>query len=158
MSEEKAKAAEAQQLDIQKIYLRDVSLETPNSPRVFAEQWNPQIKLQINTGTEALTEALREVILTLTVTASLGDKTAFLVEVQQAGIFGLQGFSEEQLGTILGAFCPSVLFPYAREAVDSMVVKAGFPPLMLKPVNFDALYRQHLQAQQDQQPVSEVKH
>jgi preprotein translocase subunit SecB len=156
MSEDKA--AEAQQLDIQKIYLRDVSLETPNSPRVFAEQWNPQIKLQINTGTEALTEMLREVVLTLTVTASLGDKTAFLVEVQQAGIFALQGFAEEQLGAILGAFCPGILFPYAREAVDSMVVKAGFPPLMLKPVNFDALYLQHRQAQQDQQPVSGAKH
>jgi preprotein translocase subunit SecB len=157
MSEDKA--AEAQQLDIQKIYLRDVSLETPNSPRVFAEQWNPQIQLQINTGTEALTEALREVVLTLTVTASLGDKTAFLVEVQQAGIFALQGFSEEQLGVILGAFCPGILFPYAREAVDSMVVKAGFPPLMLKPVNFDALYHQHVRSQQDPpQPVPEAKH
>ncbi len=157
MSEEKA-AETQQQIDIQKIYLRDASLETPNSPRIFAEQWSPQIKLQINTGTNALAENLHEVVLTLTVTATLGDRTAFLVEVQQAGVFALQGFAKEQLGALLGAFCPNMLFPYARETVDSMVVRAGFPPLMLKPINFDALYHQHVQARQVQQSGSDVKH
>ena len=139
-----------QQFEIQKIYLKDVSLETPNSPMIFTQQWKPEINLQINTAASQLAENVHEVVITLTVTAKQDDKVAYLVEVQQAGIFGLQGFSKEQMGPMLGAYCPNVLFAYGREAVDSLVSKGGFPQLMLKPVNFDALYLQHVKAQQAQ--------
>ena len=161
MSEEKPAAGEKpqQQFDIQKIYLKDASLETPNSPHIFKEQWSPEIKLQINTSTSSLSETTYEVVLNLTVTAELGEKTAFLVEVQQAGIFFLKGFPNDQMGPMLGAFCPSILFPYAREAIDALVIKGGFPPLMVKPVNFDALYLQHVQARQTQEAATPgVKH
>ena len=139
-----------QQFEIQKIYVKDVSLETPHSPMIFTQQWKPEVNLQINTATSQLAENVHEVVLTLTVTAKQGDKTAYLVEVQQAGIFGLKNFNKEQIGPMLGAYCPNILFAYGREVVDSLVSKAGFPQLMLKPVNFDALYVQHVQAQQKQ--------
>lgn len=130
---------------IQRLYLKDASLETPNSPNVFTKQWKPEINLEMNTHTNALSEEHFEVVLTLTVTAKNEGDTAFLVEVQQGGIFLVAGMNEQETGHALGAFCPSVLFPYAREAVDAMVTKASFPPLMLAPVNFDALYAQRLQ-------------
>ena len=147
MSDEKP----AQKLEIQRVYLKDVSLETPNSPQIFSErQWQPEINLQINSTSAIVSDELREVVLKLTVTAKLGDRTAYLVEVQQAGVFMLTGFPDEQLGPVLGAFCPNILFPFAREAIASLVSKGGFPPLLLNPVNFDALYLQHTQAQKQQ--------
>ena len=139
--------ASQHQLEIQKIYLKDVSLETPNSPMIFREPWKPEIQIQLNSNASGMSEQLYEVVLTLTVTAKLGDKTAYLAEVQQAGIFTLKGFDDNQLGPVLGAFCPNVLYPFAREAVASLVGKGGFPPLLLNPVNFDALYLQRLQSQ-----------
>jgi preprotein translocase subunit SecB len=154
MSDEKP----AQKLEIQRVYLKDVSLETPNSPQIFSErQWQPEINLQINSTSAIVSDELREVVLKLTVTAKLGDKTAYLVEVQQAGVFMLFGFPDEQLGPVLGAFCPNILFPFAREAIASLVSKGGFPPLLLNPVNFDALYLQHAQAQK-QQAAEKVGH
>lgn len=148
MTEESNASAQApQQFDIQKVYVKDLSLETPNSPLIFAEQWQPQINLQINSVAQQLAEQTFEVVLTLTVTAKQGDKTAYLVEIKQAGLFALKGFPNEQLGPVLGAFCPNLLFPYVREAVDALLIKGGFPPLALKPVNFDAIYMQQLQAQ-----------
>ncbi|HXH02951.1 MAG TPA: protein-export chaperone SecB [Candidatus Competibacteraceae bacterium] len=138
------------QFEIQKLYLKDASLETPNSPFVFTQQWQPEISLQLATQTSQVADDLHEVVLRLTVTAKLGDKTAYLVEVQQAGLFTLLNFPTEQMGPMLGAYCPNILFAYAREAVDNLVAKGGFPALALKPVNFDALYLQHLQAQQVQ--------
>ncbi len=144
-----------QQFEIQKIYLKDVSVETPNSPLIFTEQWKPEVNLQLNHTANGIAEQVHEVVLTLTVTAKQADKTAYLVEIKQAGIFGLRGFSGDQLGAMLGAYCPNMLFPYAREAISSLIQKSGFPPLLLNPVNFDALYMQQLARQkaaaQDQQ-------
>lgn len=142
----------SQQLEIQKVYLKDVSLETPNSPMIFTEQWKPEINVQLNSNASPITDNVHEVVLTLTITARLGDKTAYLAEVHQAGIFALKGFDAQQLGPVLGAFCPNVLYPFAREAIASLVGKGGFPPLLLNPVNFEALYLQRRQAQKTAAP------
>lgn len=138
------------QFAIQRIYARDVSFESPNSPAIFREEWKPQVKLDLNTKTRSLDEGVYEVLLVVTVEAKLGEKTAFLAEVQQAGIFTLAGFPDETRDQMLGAYCPSVLFPYAREAVDAAVTKGSFPALMLAPVNFDALYLQNKQKNQSE--------
>jgi preprotein translocase subunit SecB len=143
------------QLEIQKIYLKDVSLETPNSPKVFTETWQPETSVQLDNVAERLAEDVYEAVLTLTVTAKLGEKTAYLIEIQQAGIFTIKGFNDEQLGHILGAFCPNTLFPFAREALASLINKGGFPAVLLNPINFDALYLQRLQTQQAQQERTE---
>lgn len=141
-----------QHFEIQKIYLKDVSLETPSSPAVFAEQqWRPEVNLQLNHRVNTLAEDRYEVVLTLTVTAKQGDKTVYLVEVQQAGLFVINGFPQQHLGAMLGAFCPNILFPYGREVISSLIQKGGFPSLMLQPVNFDALYLQQLQARKQAQ-------
>jgi preprotein translocase subunit SecB len=137
-----------QQIEIQKIYLKDVSLETPNSPQIFTQQGTADTNLQIGNGSKQIAEDIYEVVLTLTVTVKVDDKTAYLVEVQQAGIFNIGGFPAEQMGALLGAFCPNVLFPYAREALDSLVTKGGFPPILLRPVDFNSIYLQHQQARQ----------
>jgi preprotein translocase subunit SecB len=137
-----------QQFAIQKLYVKDASLESPNAPGIFQEgQWQPEVNVQINTEGKTVTENLHEITLTLTVTAKQQGKTAFLVEVKQAGLFLLSGFAKEQLGGMIGAYCPEVLFPFAREAVADLVGKAGFPQLLLAPVNFNALYMQHQQQQ-----------
>lgn len=138
----------SQHFDIQKIYIKDISLETPNSPGIFTEQWQPQTEVRLETGATPLTQDLFEVVLTVTITAKLGDRTAYLAEVQQAGIFTLKGFEDAQMGQMLHAFCPNVLFPFAREELASLIGKGGFPALLLNPINFDALYLQRLQQQQ----------
>lgn len=130
------------QFAIQRIYTRDVSFESPNAPAIFREEWKPQIKLDLNTRTRSLDDNVVEVVLIITVEAKIGEKTAFLTEVQQAGVFTVSGFPDETRDQMIGAYCPSVLFPYAREAVDTAVTKGSFPALMLAPVNFDALYLQ----------------
>lgn len=135
------------QFGIQRIYTRDVSFESPNTPAIFQQEWKPQVKLDLNTKTRELSEGVYEVTLVVTVESKLGETTAFLVEVQQAGIFNLGGFSEDARDQMLGAYCPSLLFPYAREAIDSAVTKGSFPALMLAPVNFDVLYQQSKQKQ-----------
>ncbi|MDH5229824.1 MAG: protein-export chaperone SecB [Gammaproteobacteria bacterium] len=135
------------EFSIQKIYCKDVSFETPNSPEIFREQWQPEVNLQIGNATKILAENIHEIVLTVTVTAKLGDKTAYLVEVQQAGIFNIINYTQEEMGIMVGAYCPTVLFPYVREVVSDIVTKGGFPQLLLAPVNFDALYQQHLQQQ-----------
>lgn len=137
---------------IQKLYVKDASFESPNSPAVFSEgEWSPEISVQLNTESNALADNVFEVILKITVTASHEEKTAFLVEMHQAGVFTLEGFDDEENAGMLGSYCPNVLFPFAREAINDMVGKGGFPQLLLAPVNFDALYQQHLQ----QQPAAE---
>lgn len=142
---------EQQQFSIQKIFIKDVSFESPNAPAVFTEgEWKPEVNVQINTETKAINEGLHEVTLTVTVTAKQLEKTAFLVEVKQSGIFQMVGFEQEQMGGMLGAYCPETLFPYAREAISDMVTKGGFPQMLLSPVNFNALYMQHQQQQQAQ--------
>lgn len=148
MSEEQPQ----QQFAIQKIFIKDVSFESPNAPAVFTEgEWKPEVNVQINTEAKALNEGLHEVTLTITVTAKQLEKTAFLVEVKQCGIFQMSGFEQEQIGGMLGAYCPETLFPYAREAISDLVTKGGFPQMLLSPVNFNALYMQHQQQQQTQQ-------
>lgn len=142
--------ANQQQFSIQKIYLKDVSFESPNSPAVFTGEWKPEVNVQLNSEIKGLDNNMHEVILSVTVTAKQQDKTAFLVEVKQAGLFQLSGFEQEQLGGMLGAYCPETLFPYAREAISDLVTKGGFPQLLLSPVNFNALYMQHQQQQQAQ--------
>lgn len=147
MSEEESSQpanAAQQQFAVQKIYLKDVSFETPNSPDIFNDQAQPEIGLQLNSKVKQLEAGLFEVVLEITVTARQGEKTGFLVEVQQAGIFVISGFDEDQAKSLIGSYCPNTLFPFAREAVSDLVTKGGFPPLLLAPINFDALYDQQL--------------
>jgi preprotein translocase subunit SecB len=143
------------QFSIQKIYIKDMSFETPNSPRIFTEKWEPSVDFNLGSHVESLENSLYEVALTVTITVRSGDTTAYLVEVNQAGIFVLSGFTDQEMGPMVGSFCPNILFPYAREAVSDLVAKGGFPQLLLAPVNFDALYAQHLQ-QVQQAPASET--
>ncbi|EKD77031.1 MAG: preprotein translocase subunit SecB [uncultured bacterium] len=139
-------APSAPEFAIQRLYVKDLSLETPNTPKIFLEPWEPQIHMDLATDASLkLDENVREVVLTVTVTVKIKEKVAFLVEVKQAGIFAMKGFSEEQLHHALGSFCPNILYPYAREVVSDAVMRAGFPQLYLAPVNFDVLYEQQKQ-------------
>ncbi|ROR98872.1 protein translocase subunit secB [Sinobacterium caligoides] len=152
MAEENAAAGpEGQQFALQRIFIKDLSFEAPQGAAAFKQQWRPQVNLDLNTRNSKLDDDNYEVVLTLTVTAKQDDETAFLIEVQQGGIFLCKGLEGEQLHQVLGSLCPSILFPYARETIDSLVVKGSFPPLMIAPVNFEALYQQAL-VQQDQKP------
>ena len=143
-----ANAEQQGQFNIQKVYTRDISFEAPNSPKVFTEKWEPKNNLDLNTNASPIGENTYEVVLSLTVTAKLGETTAYLCEIHQAGIFSIEGFSDTDLHTMLGSFCPNILFPYAREAVSDIVTRGGFPQLLLAPINFDALYEQHMQQAQ----------
>ena len=155
MADEQSQAAGAaeeeqvqQQFTMQRIYAKDVSFESPASPDIFRQNWQPNVNVDLNTKSSAVDETgNHEVVLTITVTAKIEEKSAFLVEVQQAGIFFTSGIDAESLKQILATVAPNILFPYAREAIDNLVVKGGFPPLMLAPVNFDALYRQAMEQQ-----------
>ncbi len=133
---------------LQRIYLKDLSFESPNAPATFQQEWKPQVNMDLNTENNQLSDNQWEVTLTLTITAKVGDKSAFLVEIQQAGVFLIEGLNPQQLAQTLGAFCPNLLFPYARETVDTMVVKGSFPALMLQPVNFDAIYAEAVRRKQ----------
>lgn len=146
------------QFGIQKIYIKDVSFETPNSPEVFTLQWEPQVDINLGTNTQRLDEGVYEVALNITLTLKLGAKTAYLIELTQAGIFTASGFEDAEMGHLMGSYCPNLLFPYAREAVSDLVAKGGFPPMLLTPVNFDALYAQHLNQMQNGNEASATKH
>jgi len=135
------------QFALQRIYTKDISFETPNSPAIFTVKWEPAINVEINSANVQLQAGLFEVVLTVTVTAKLGDKTAYLAEVKQAGIFVMAGFNEQDQGGMLNSYCPNLLFPYAREVISDLVSKGSFPQMLLTPINFDALYAQHLQQQ-----------
>ncbi len=146
------------QFVLQRIYTKDISFETPNSPAIFTEQWEPAINVNLNSANTQLQEGLFEVVLSVTVTATVGEKTAYLAEVQQAGIFVVSGFNEQEMGGMLNSYCPNMLFPFAREVISDLVNKGSFPQMLLAPINFDALYAQHLQAQSakagsEEQPV-----
>ncbi len=145
---------------IDKIYVKDLSLEVPNAPQVFLEQAQPQLEVQLASSGERLPQdGLYEVVVTLTVTAKAGDKTVFLVEAAQAGIFTISGVPEQDLDPVLGIACPNILFPYARETIASTINRAGFPAVNLAPVNFEAIYAQRLQEQQAQNgPRIEIAH
>ncbi|AIZ35176.1 protein-export chaperone SecB [Pseudomonas sp. K1(2024)] len=137
------------QFSLQRIYVRDLSFEAPKSPQIFRQQWEPSVSLDLNTRQKALEGDFHEVVLTLSVTVKNGDEVAFIAEVQQAGIFLISGLDGQSMSHTLGAFCPNILFPYARETLDSLVTRGSFPALMLSPVNFDALYAQELQRMQE---------
>lgn len=133
--------------NIEKIYVKDLSIEVPNAPQVFLEREAPQIDMQLNSRSEPIEAGIYQSVLTVTVTARLNDKTMFLIECAQAGIFRIENVPNEALEPTLAVACPNILFPYAREAVSDASVRAGFPPVMLQPVNFELLYLQQRQAQ-----------
>ncbi|WP_206483105.1 protein-export chaperone SecB [Thalassotalea sp. G2M2-11] len=146
----------APQFAIQRVYTKDISFETPNSPAIFQQEWKPELKLDLDTRSAKLTDDTYEVVLALTVTATVGDQTAFLAEVQQAGIFTIGNLPASQLAHTIGAFCPSTLFPYAREAVASLVNRGSFPQINLAPVNFDALYASYVQQRSQEQQAEQA--
>lgn len=139
-------SAPVQQFNINRLYIKDLSFESPAAPELFTtiEKWNPHINLQINTETRGVGDDIYEVVLSVTATASVEDKTAYLVEIKQAGLFLIKGFEKSQRDGLLGSHCPGTLFPFAREVISGLVAKGGFPQLVLEPINFDALYAQHL--------------
>ncbi len=136
-------ATPAPEFALERIYIRDLSFESPRAPEVFREPWQPQLQLDINARTNGLGDERFEVILTVTVNAkSPAGQTQMIVEVQQGGVFRIRGLPEDQLRRVLATHCPGILFPYVRETIDTLVVKGGFPPLMLAPVNFDAMFEE----------------
>ena len=141
---------------IEKIYTKDISLEIPNAPQIFLERETPEIEVQLRSESSSISEDLYQVLLTVTVTAKFGEKTMFLIEVGQAGIFQLRNIPAENFDPILSVACPNVLFPFAREAISDLCNRAGVPPVLLAPVNFDGMYQQRLQAQQQSVPSGEV--
>lgn len=139
------------QLAIQKIYVKDLSFEAPNTPGVFTEQLNPSVDIHFSNETNELGENQYEVVLQVTVTVKQDERSIYLVEAKQAGIFTVSGFPAEHIPAILATACPNILFPYVREVVSDIVVKGGFPQMLLAPVNFEALYAQELQRRQGEQ-------
>lgn len=133
---------------IQKIYTKDISFEAQSTPNVFKAQWQPKANVNVDTTSLKIDDDVYEVELSLTVTVKNGDKNAYLIEVSQAGIFTLQDMPEDQIAPMLGAFCPTTLFPYAKETIDSLINRGGFPQINLAPINFDALYMQQFAKQQ----------
>ena len=130
------------QLVLQKIYIKDLSFESPRSPDVFSSNVSPQTKLNIKSSASEVAPDTQEVTLTLTVEAIDGDKTLFMLEIEQAGLFRIQGYSSEEARTLIGSYCPGTLYPFAREAISDVITRGGFPQLLLQPINFDALYAQ----------------
>ena len=135
-------------LGVVKIYVKDFSFESPQAPGVFnIQEWSPNTNLNLRSSHSSVSDTLHEITLTVTIDAKEGDsdKTLFLVELQQAGLFEITGYNEEEMGALIGSFCPNVLFPYARESISTTIQKGGFPEFILQPINFDALYQQSLQ-------------
>ena len=145
---------EAPSFAIEKLYVKDLSLEVPNAPAIYVERETPEISLQLQTGGLKVSDDLYEVTLTTTVTAKIGEKTVFLVEVGQSGLFRIRNIPDENLEPLLSIACPNILFPYAREAVSESVTRAGFAPVVLQPVNFEAMYAARAQQQQEEQTAS----
>ena len=139
-----AVGADQAQFSIQKIYVKDVSFEVPSAPQIFSEPGQPQLELNLNQKVGRVAEGMFEVVLGVTLTCKLGDKTIYLAEIQQAGLFALAGFDDRTLDMMLGTYCPNVLFPYARQFLGELVAQGGFPPFYLQPINFEALYAEGL--------------
>ncbi len=147
--------------NIEKLYVKDLSLEVPNAPGIFLERENPQIDLQLHTQAAPIEEGMFDVTVTVTVTAKLPekDKVLFLIEAKQAGIFQVRNIPAEEMETVLAVVCPNILFPYLREVVSDISIRAGFAPVLLNPINFEAIYLQQKQQSQKQAPAAEpVKH
>ena len=145
---QEAQEAQTPQLSMQRVFLKDISFESPRSPMIFQEEWKPEVGLELNTKSRQVGESVYEIVLEITVTVKNNGNTGYLVQVQQGGLFVISGLNDQQLHHALGAFCPATLFPYARENIDAVVVKGSFPAIMLAPINFDALYIESLQRQQ----------
>lgn len=145
MAEETPQATAEKQLVLQKIYLKDLSFESPKAPEVFATNATAQTQLNIRSGNKDVDADNVEVTLTLTVESKDKEETLFLVEIVQAGVFSIRGYSAEERSVLLGSFCPSTLYPFAREAISDIATKGGFPQLLLQPINFDAIYAQAMQ-------------
>jgi preprotein translocase subunit SecB len=145
-------AQQAATFQIEKVYVKDLSLEIPNAPQVFTEQTQPQIDVQIESAESRFQPDYYEVTLSVTVTARAGERVLFLAEAVQAGIFSLRNIPETDLGPLLGIACPTVLFPYVRETISDLVTRGGFPPLLLSPISFEQLYMQRLQQQAAKPP------
>jgi preprotein translocase subunit SecB len=157
MSEEKQNEQQNPVFNIEKIYIKDVSLEVPNSPQVFLEAGQPQFEVHLHTDGKRVNDALFEVFIKVTLTAKVEEKVLFLVETSQAGIFQIRNVPEQELNPILGIACPTILFPYARETIADLVTRSGFPPIHLAPVNFEALYAARAQKKGDG-PQIEIAH
>jgi preprotein translocase subunit SecB len=140
---------------IEKIYVKDVSLEIPNAPQIFTQQAQPQLEVRIDTGAAPFADNYFEAFVSATVTAKVGDKTLFLAEAVQAGIFQLRNVSNDDLRPLLGIACPTILFPYLRETISDLVIRGGFPPVLLAPVSFEALYMQRVQQEQAANPSAQ---
>lgn len=145
------------QFEINRIYIKDLSVETPNSPEIFKRAWEPEVNLQLDNALQELEDDLYEVSLTVTVTATIKEKTVYVVEIEKAGIFTLKGFDDQQKSYLIGAMIPNILFPYARETISSLTQKAGFPPMLLNPIDFNAIYQQQLEEQLGKQAQEEEK-
>ncbi|RKZ97131.1 MAG: protein-export chaperone SecB [Gammaproteobacteria bacterium] len=159
MAEENASPTEEQaRFVIQKIYTKDISFETPNSPDIFRDEWKPELDLQLGNEYASIDDDNHEITLTVTVTAKVADKVAFLVEVKQAGVFSLTGYSDQEMGPLVGSYCPNTLFPFAREVISDIVLKGGFPQLVLAPVNFDALYMNQIEQAKQQAAPQNTTH
>jgi preprotein translocase subunit SecB len=153
MADEEQSAAQTGEekslIQAQKIYLKDVSFETPNSPQIFTREWKPKLAVEINNQTATIADDLYEVVLMLTATVKADEQTAFLAEVHQAGIFVMKGFESERLHRVQNVFCMQMLYPYASAALTDLVSRGGFPQLLLQPMNFEGIYAQRQQAVQD---------
>ncbi|WP_413458577.1 protein-export chaperone SecB [Herbaspirillum huttiense] len=156
MSEQTQEAQEQPVFQIQRVYLKDLSLEQPNSPAIFLEQEAPSIEVSVDVGAEALAEGVFESTVTITVTAKVKDKVAFLVEGKQAGIFEIRNVPAEQLDPLLGIGCPNIIYPYLRANIADAITRAGFPPVHLAEINFEVFYQQRLQALAEQQGATLV--
>lgn len=138
-------------LSLQKVYIKDASFEVPGAPQIFQEQGQPQVQLNLSQTVGTLSDDVYEVVLTVTVTCKLAEKTAYLAEVQQAGVFGMSGFDNGNRDAVLATYCPNVLFPYARQIVSDLIQNGGFPPFLLQPINFEALYAEQMRRRGDGQ-------
>ena len=154
---EQDKAVAEKQLSITKIYVKDFSFESPQSPGVFrSNEWSPKTSLNLRSTHTPVDGDFHEVVLTISVEAKDDDKTVFLIELHQAGLFEVTGHTPEEAGMLFGSFCPNILFPYARESISTIIQKGGFPEFVLQPINFDALFLQTVQQQQEQAATSET--
>jgi preprotein translocase subunit SecB len=161
MAEEQDKQAEGgaeeaagAQFGLQKIYVKDVSFEIPNSPMVFQEEWEPTVNMDIANSASKVSDDLFEAVLSVTVTVTSAEKTMYLIEAQQAGIFHIAGLPDDAISKMLATTCPNILFPFTREIIADLVTRGGFPQLLLAPVNFDALYAQKAQHEAEEQAKS----
>jgi preprotein translocase subunit SecB len=153
MSQQPAPASSQPVFTIEKLFVKDLSVEVPNAPKIYLEREAPSVEIQMNNTASPVDDGYFEVLLTVTVTAKMGDKSAFLVEVAQGGVFQIRNVPAQEIDVVLGVTCPNILYPYAREVISDAVVRAGFPPVILSPINFEAVYQARQQGQAQAAPT-----